>query len=283
MTHTTTATTIVPQSHTWTAEERIQARRDCIASLRQPTPEPAFRCGNYSEDAVRFMLDRADMLEAELEAELPPEPVTFGGITLLDPTDSAEHYNTQTIANGRTLKAAADVAAVDFMATLDAETRAELAGYEHEYADAYEFLEEAANAKYAEYQLEADQTMSQFADYSIFNVCREAGHKLVSDGRYMDGYHTAHITAYNQEKRTQAFVASSARKLKARRYHDIADLCLNSAGRPLAISRQAMAYHKAKAQAFKVATSHLKNAKAQRVRRYMATHQCDVQTALATL
>lgn len=201
-------------------------------------------------------------------------------VTLLDPSDSVEHYNAQTIANGRTIKAAADAAAADFMATLDAATRAELAGYEAEGKESFEFVEAAAGAVYAEYQLEADQTMDQFADYSIFNVGREAGHKPVRDGRYTDGYLTAHVTAYYREKRTQAFITSTARKLKARRYHDIADICLNSAGKPLAISRQAMAHSKAKAQAFKAATGHLPNAKAQRVRRYMATHQCDVQTAL---
>lgn len=207
----------------------------------------------------------------------------FDGITLIDPADTAEHYNTQTIANGRTLKAAADAAAADFMATLDAATRAELAGYEAEGKESFEFVEEAAGAVYAEYQLEADQTMSQFADYSIFNVGREAGHKPVRDGRYTDGYLTAHVTAYYREKRTQAFIRKAAKRLKDRQYHDIADICLNSSGKLLAISRQAMAHSKAKAQAFKAATGHLPNAKAQRVRRYMATHQCDVQTALATL
>ena len=209
--------------------------------------------------------------------------MTHTTLTLLDPSDSVEHYNTQTIANGRTLKAAADAAAADFMATLDAATRAELAGYDVEAKESFEFVEAAAGAVYAEYQLEADQTMDQFAEYSIFNVGREAGHKPVRDGRYTDGYLTAHVTAYYREKRTQAFVTSSARKLKARRYHDIADICLNAVGKPLAISRQAMAHSKAKAQAFKAATGHLPNAKAQRVRRYMATHQCDVHTALATL
>ena len=191
--------------------------------------------------------------------------------------------STDTLAAGRQIRDAAYDAMAGFMDTLDAETRAELWGYESPQTESFEYIPEAADAIYAEYQLESDQTLAQLAEISIFNVWYEAGHRPVRTTVYTDAYMTAHVAAYEKAKRNASLVRSIARKVKARRYHDISAIVLGKDGRVLGRSKQAHAHLQAKADSFKAATAGLKNAQVQKVRRYMAKHGVTVTEALAAL
>ena len=203
-------------------------------------------------------------------------------ITLID-TIKDTHYNTVTQVNGRILRDAATEAFDAFAETLTAEERAELAAYDSEEAESFEYVDAAADAVYAEYQLETDQTVAQFQEYAIYNVRNEAGHRPVRDGRYTDAYMTAHVAAYQRHQRAIAFAKGAARKLKARRYHDISDICLGAAGQLLGQSKQAAAHAKAKAQSFKDVAGHLTQAQQKKVRRAMASKGIDAAAAVALI
>ena len=203
-------------------------------------------------------------------------------ITLID-TIKDTHYNTVTQVNGRIIREAADTAMADFMDTLSAEERAELLAYDTEEAESFEYVDSAADAVYAEYQLETDQTVAQFQEYAIYNVHGEAGHRPVREWRYTDAYMTAHVAAYQRHKRARALVKSIARNAKTRRYHDISDICLGAAGQLLGQSKQAAAHAKAKAQSFKDIAGHLTQAQQKKVRRAMASKGIDAAAAVALL
>ena len=188
-----------------------------------------------------------------------------------------------TLTAGRQLGNAARDAMAEFMDTLDSATRSELMGYETTQAESYEYVAEAADAVYAEYQLESDQTIAQMAEVSIFNVRDEAGHRPVRATIWTEAYMTAHVAAYENHKRNVALVKGLAVKAKARRYHDIADIVLGKDGVVLGRSKQATAHLQAKADDFKAATKGLTLAKIKKVRRFMAKHGVTVQEALAAI
>ena len=188
-----------------------------------------------------------------------------------------------TLTAGRQLGNAARDAMAEFMDTLDSETRSELMGYETTQAESYEYTAEAADAVYAEYQLESDQTIAQMAEVSIFNVRDEAGHRPVRATIWTEAYMTAHVAAYETNKRNVALVKGLAVKAKARRYHDIAEIVLGKDGTVLGRSKQATAHLQAKAEDFKAATKGLTLAQIKKVRRFMAKHDVTVQVAIAAL
>ena len=210
------------------------------------------------------------------------EDAASAPVKLID-TIKDTHYNTVSQVNGRILRDAAADAFDAFADTLTAEERAELAAFDTEEAESFEYVDAAADAVYAEYQLETDQTVAQFQEYAIYNVRAEAGHRPIRDGRYTDAYMTAHVTAYQRHKRSAAFAKGAARKLKARRYHDISDIVLGSAGQVLGRSKQATAHLKAKAQSFKDVAGHLTQAQQKKVRRMMASKGLDVAAAVALI
>jgi len=189
--------------------------------------------------------------------------------------------STDTLAAGRQLGNAARDAMADFMDTLDNETRSELMGFEAQQSESFEYVAEAADAVYAEYQLESDQTIAQMAEVSIFDVRNEAGHRPIRATIWTDAHMTAHVAAYESNKRNVALVKGLARKAKARRYHDISAIVLGKDGKVLGRSKQATAHLKAKAEDFKAATRGLTQAQMKKVRRYMAKHSVTVQEALA--
>jgi len=191
--------------------------------------------------------------------------------------------STDTLAAGRQLRNAAHDAMADFMDTLDSETRSELMGYEAQQPESFEYVAEAADAVYAEYQLESDQTLAQLAEVSIFNVRDEAGHRPIRATIWTDAHMTAHVAAYETNKRNRALVKGLARKAKARRYHDISEIVLGKDGTVLGRSKQATAHLKAKADDFKAATKGLTQAQMKKVRRYMAKHGTTAQEALAAI
>ena len=196
---------------------------------------------------------------------------------------NALELSKDTLAAGRQIRNAAHDAMSDFMDTLDADTRAELLGYESVQDDAFEYVAEAADAVYAEYQLESDQTLAQLAEVSIFNVRDEAGHRPIHATVYTDAYMTAHVAAYENAKRNKALVKGLAKKVKARRYHDISEIVLGTRGRVLGRSKQATAHLKAKAEDFKSATRGLTQAQMKKAQRYMAKHGVTVTEALAAI
>ena len=193
------------------------------------------------------------------------------------------NLSTDTLAAGRQLGNAAREAMAEFMDTLDSETRAELMGFEAVQSESYEYVAEAADAVYAEYQLESDQTLAQMAEVAIFDVRNEAGHRPIKATVWTDAYMTAHVAAYENAKRNNALVKGLARKAKARRYHDIAAIVLGKDGKVLGRSKQATAHLQAKADDFKAATRGLKVSQVTKVRRYMAKHGVTVQEALAAI
>lgn len=193
------------------------------------------------------------------------------------------NLSNDTLAAGRQLNNAARDAMADFMDTLDSETRAELLGFEAVQSESYEYVAEAADAVYAEYQLESDQTLAQLAEVSIFNVRDEAGHRPIKATVWTDAYMTAHVAAYENDKRNRALVKGLAIKAKARRYHDISEIVLGARGQVLGRSKQATAHLKAKAADFKEATKGLTQAQMKKASRYMAKHGVTVQEALTAL
>lgn len=210
------------------------------------------------------------------------EPAAAEPLKLID-TIKDTHYNEVTLVNGRIIRDAAAEAFEAFAETLTAEERAELAAYDTEETESFEYVDAAADAVYAEYQLETDQTVAQFREYAIYNVRDEAGHRPIRDGRYTDAYMTAHVSAYQRHKRAEAFAKEARRKLKDRRYHDISEICLGAAGQLLGRSKQATAHLKAKAQSFKDVAGHLTQAQQKKVRRMMASKGLDVMAAVAAL
>jgi hypothetical protein len=244
----------------------------------------------YDAETIKVLKGRLtlNMYVAAVSEALAPlvlgltEESAEAPIKLID-TIKDTHYNTVTQVNGRILRDAADDAFEAFAETLTAEERAELAAFDTEETESFEYVDSAADAVYAEYQMETDQTVAQFREYIIYNVRDEAGHRPIRESRYTDAYMTAHVAAYQRHKRAQAFVKGAARKLKDRRYHDIEDICLGAAGQLLGRSKQATAHAKAKAQSFKDVAGHLTQAQQKKVRRAMASKGIDVAAAVALI
>ena len=188
--------------------------------------------------------------------------------------------STDTTVAGLELKAAADGALQAFLQTLGDDERAALK--EAAYDLSFEYDGDAADAVFAEYQLEGDTVLAPFQQVAIYNVRDELGHRPVRDVRAEDA-HTAHIHAYLVQRRNAALVSASKRKSNARRYHDIAALCLGKDGSPLGRSPLATAHLKAKAatkkQAF--AAARLTAAQERKATRMMASQGITAEQAVA--
>lgn len=186
-------------------------------------------------------------------------------------------------ANGRILRNAADAAMAEWLAD-SPELLAELSTAYESTDDAFEFVEAAADAAYAEYGLEEDQSglSAAAAEYVYLNVSHEKAHRPLP---IRNGIVLAdeHVRAYKAECRRVALSKNIARRTKARRYHDIYEITHGKNGTLLGASRVALAHRKAKAEDFKAVTNGLKVSQITKVRRYMAKHGVDAVAALSAL
>ena len=181
--------------------------------------------------------------------------------------------------NAHELNKAAHDALTAWTATLSDEDRASLYACDGDGAESFEYIDGAADAVWAEYQLETDQIHEAMREASIYNVRHERGHRALPEE-----YTTAPPKiAEAREARATALVRSLKRKAKARRYHDIADICLGKDGTLLGSSAQARAHRKAGAQDFRAATVGLTVAQQTKTRRYMAKHGTSASEARAAL
>ena len=163
--------------------------------------------------------------------------------------------------------------------TLSDDDRASLYACEDDGAESFEYVDGAADAAWSKYQLETDQIHEAMREASIYNVRHERGHRALPEE-----YTTRPAKiAEAREARAASLMRSLKRKAKARRYHDIADVCLGKDGTLLGSSAQARAHRKAGAQDFRAATADLKVSQQTKVRRYMAKHGASASEARAAL
>lgn len=167
----------------------------------------------------------------------------------------------------------------EFVLTLSDEERASLYACDGDGAESFEYVDGAADAVWAKYQLETDQIHEAMREASIYNVRHERGH------RALPCVHATPAPEYREarEARAASLARSIKRKVKARRYHDIADVCLGKDGTLLGSSAQARAHRKAGAQDFRAATAGLTVAQQTKTRRYMAKHGASASEARAAL
>ena len=181
--------------------------------------------------------------------------------------------------NAYELNHAAHAAMGEWLDTLSDEDRASLYACEDDGAESFEYVDGAADSVWAKYQLETDQIHEAMREASIFNVRHERGHRALPEE-----YTTAPAKIEEaREARAASLVRSLKRKAKARRFHDIADICLGKDGTLLGSSAQARAHRKAGAQDFRAATVGLKVSQQTKVRRYMAKHGASASEARAAL
>lgn len=181
--------------------------------------------------------------------------------------------------NAYELNNAAHAALVEWTTTLSDEDRASLYACADDGAESFEYYEEAAEAFWAEYQLETDQIHEAMREASIYNVRHERGHRALPEEYTTE---PAKIEEA-RDARSASLARSLKRKAKARRYHDIAAICLGKDGTLLGSSAQARAYRKAGAQDFRAATAGLTVAQQTKTRRYMAKHGASASEARAAL
>jgi len=181
--------------------------------------------------------------------------------------------------NAYELNNAAHAALTEWAATLSDEDRASLYACDSDGAESFEYVDGAADAVWAKYQLETDQIHEAMREASIYNVRHERGH------RALPCVHATPAPEYREarEARAASLARSIKRKAKARRYHDIADVCLGKDGTLLGSSAQARAHRKAGAQDFRAATVGLTVAQQTKTRRYMAKHGASASEARAAL
>lgn len=181
--------------------------------------------------------------------------------------------------NAYELNNAAHAALVAWTDTLSDEDRASLYACEDDGAESFEYVDGAADAVWSKYQLETDQIHEAMREASIFNVRHERGHRAMPEEYTTEPAKIAEA----RDARAASLARSLKRKAKARRYHDIADVCLGKDGTLLGSSAQARAHRKAGAQDFRAATAGLKVSQQTKVRRYMAKHGASASEARAAL
>ena len=181
--------------------------------------------------------------------------------------------------NAYELNQAAHEAFAAWTDTLSDDDRASLYACEDDGAESFEYVDGAADSVWSKYQLETDQIHEAMREASIYNVRHERGHRALPEE-----YTTRPAKiAEAREARAASLVRSLKRKAKARRYHDIADVCLGKDGTLLGSSAQARAHRKAGAQDFRAATAGLTVAQQTKTRRYMAKHGASASEARAAL
>ena len=181
--------------------------------------------------------------------------------------------------NAYELNKAAHDALTAWTATLSDEDRASLYACDGDGAESFEYVDGAADAVWAKYQLETDQIHEAMREASIYNVRHERGHRALPEEYTTE---PAKIEEA-REARSASLARSIKRKVKARRFHDIADVCLGKDGTLLGSSAQARAHRKAGAQDFRAATVGLTVAQQTKTRRYMAKHGASASEARAAL
>ena len=181
--------------------------------------------------------------------------------------------------NAYELNQAAHEAFAAWTDTLSDDDRASLYACDGDGDESFEYVDGAADSVWSKYQLETDQIHEAMREASIYNVRHERGHRALPEE-----YTTRPAKiAEAREARAASLVRSLKRKAKARRYHDIADVCLGKDGTLLGSSAQARAHRKAGAQDFRAATADLKVSQQTKVRRYMAKHGASASEARAAL
>jgi len=208
----------------------------------------------------------------------------MNALTFVEYTKTTKDAET-TSANGRIIRNAAMAAQSEWLETVELteEDREMLFGMDSNEDMVFEYQSDAVDAIWTQYQLEEDQTaLSGLREYVNYNVRDDGAHRpLAIDMAYKDG--CAHVYAWKRHKKAIQLQKTHARRLKSRQYHDISDIVLGKDGTLLGSTRAQREHKAAKADAFKDATSALKNAHRQKVRRYMATNGVDVFTAMAAL
>ena len=188
-----------------------------------------------------------------------------------------EHIEARQASATAMARAAAE-AESEWLATLDPADAASLA--EAPESAPFEYDESQAAAVYEAYGLEPkgslDATLAEMAAYYVAN---EAGHRPIW------GAWDSEAMPELRGKRADALRRATERKMRARRWHCIDDLCLvkGKAGVVRQRTQSETDARAAKAEAFRAAAQHLPGKAQTKARRYMRKHGVSAADAVAAV